>query len=117
MGLSNHPDFEEWIKNNHCSCGAENARFDFVPDTIYGLSIKEACCRHDHRYTIGGNKEDKESADREFLSNMLYLIDHNEKWYYPTFLARRRAMDYFEAVVRAGNSSFNFTNGAQNGIS
>ena len=106
--LSFHPDYTEWSIGRKCSCGAENARFDFVPDTIYGLSIKVACCIHDHRYEIGGTEQDKINADLEFLQNILTIIGKHKKWYYPTFLARRRAMTYYEAVVRAGNSSFNW---------
>lgn len=105
MSLSHHPDYKP---KDGCSCGAENALFDFIPDTIYGISIRKSCCIHDHRYEIGGTQEDKNQADREFLGNMLTEIEHNTKWYIPTFLARRRAMDYYEAVSRMGDSSFNW---------
>ena len=105
MILSHHEDYKPKLG---CSCGAENARFDFVPDSIYGLSIKEACCIHDDRYSRGGIEQDKINADLEFLENLLTIIGNNRKWYYPTFLARRRAMSYYEAVVRAGDSSFNW---------
>ncbi len=128
MNLSHHVDYHNWRYDKKCSCGAEASRFDFVPDTIYGLSIVEACCRHDHRYEIGGVELDKQSADREFLANMLILIEERSnrktdttgmKWYlklysktcdftYPAFLARKRALNYYEAVVRAGYSSFNW---------
>lgn len=104
--LSHHPDYKPKDK---CSCGAENAKFDFIPDTIYGLSIREACCIHDDRYERGGDFSDKANADNEFLSNMLWIINNNSKWYYPTWLARRRAMTYYDAVVRFGDSSFNWS--------
>lgn len=107
MTLSHHPDYKP---KEGCSCGAEDALFDFIPDTIFGISIKKSCCIHDDRYTRGGDAVDKMSADREFLSNMLSEIEEGVKWYTPTFWARRRAMTYYEGVVRAGNSSFNFTN-------
>lgn len=90
-------------------CGSSKARFNFVPDTIYGLSLFEACRLHDWAYGIGGTELDRQSADREFLTNILMLIDANEKWYYPTWLARRRAMTYYDAVVRFGSSSFNYS--------
>ena len=91
-----------------------------VPDTIYGLSIKEACCPHDHRYGIGGTQEDKDIADLELLENTLEIInnytianqvgrlDKLKCAVYPHWLARHRAMTYYDAVVRAGGSSFNF---------
>lgn len=103
--LSHHPDY---TPKDKCSCGAENAKFDFIPDTIYGLSIREACCIHDDRYGRGGNINDKNYADSEFLANLVYIINSCDKWYYPTWLARRRAMAYYDAVVRFGDSSFNW---------
>ena len=103
--LKHHPNY---IQKEGCSCGAENAMFDFVPDTIFGLSIVGACCRHDFRYQLGGTEYDKLLADREFLYNMLDIIRENDKWYYPTFLARHRAITYYHAVRKHGNSSFNF---------
>lgn len=103
MNLSHHPDYKP---KRNCSCGAEDAPFDFIPDTIYFLSIKRACCIHDDRYRRGGNFEDKAKADNEFLSNMLTIINGCRKWYYPKFFARRRALKYYEAVVKFGDSSF-----------
>ena len=38
-------------------CGAANAKFDFVPDTIYGLDISPACKAHDWEYYEGSIKE------------------------------------------------------------
>ena len=104
--LSHHIDY---TPKDKCSCGAENARFDYVPDTIFGLSIKMACCIHDDRYERGGTKDDKYKADNEFLSNMLSIINSYEKWFYPHWLARHRAMTYYDAVVRYGAGSFNYT--------
>jgi len=123
--LSHHPNYKP---KEGCGCGSDKSRFDYVPDTIYGLSIKGACCPHDDRYERGGTELDKQSADREFLANMLMLIEERAnrntdtkgmKWYgkwfakskdfsYPTLLARRRALKYYEAVVSFGDSSFNF---------
>ena len=114
MNLSSHPDYKP---KEGCSCGAENALFDFIPDTIYGISIRESCCRHDDRFERGGNLADFDHANLEFISNMLIQIEKGSKWYTPTFLARRRAMTYYEGVVRCGKSSFNFHNGEPDGIS
>ena len=104
--LSHHIDY---IPKDKCSCGAENARFDYVPDTIFGLSIKMACCIHDDRYSRGGNESDRGDADEEFLHNLLTIIHSFDKWYYPHWLARHRAMTYYDAVVRYGAGSFNYT--------
>ena len=90
-------------------CGSNSARFDYVPDTIFGLSIFEACRRHDFAYKIGGNEDDRRKADEEFLYNLLTVINNYSKWYYPHWLARHRAMTYYDAVVRCGAGSFNYT--------
>ena len=104
--LSQHPDY---VKKDNCGCGSDKARIDYVPDTIYGLSIRDACCRHDFRYGVGGTADDKKLADREFLDNMLEIIESNKKWYYPTWLARRRALTYYDLVVRFGDGSFHWS--------
>lgn len=88
-------------------CGAANAKFDFIPDRIYGTSIAEACHIHDYMYYEGRTIEDKEEADRVFLNNMFRLIERDKhKWYKPTALQRRRALKYYEAVVYFGGSAF-----------
>ena len=103
--LSHHIHYK---KKDGCSCGAEDALFDFVPDTIFGLSIRRACCIHDDRYERGGVEQDRTFADREFLENMLTIIGNYKKWYYPHWFARHRAMTYFDAVRRYGGKSFNY---------
>ena len=50
--------------------------------------------------------EDKQHADREFLNNLLRIIESIDKWYYPTMLARRRALKYYEAVVAFGGVAY-----------
>lgn len=90
-------------KSNGCG---DKATAKIVPDTIYGLSIFEACRRHDWAYCIGTTDEDKQIADFEFLQNLLRIINEHEKWYYPHWLARRRAMSYYDAVVRFGEKAF-----------
>jgi len=86
-------------------CGSAQAKFDFVPDTIYGLSIREACYRHDHAYYIGRTEHDKQLADRQFLNNMLTIIDTQSAW--PLKAVRRwRAMTYYTAVCDKGHSAF-----------
>ena len=88
-------------------CGAANARFDFIPDRIYGTSIRAACQIHDFMYHVGRTIEDKEEADRVFLNNMKRLIDLDKhKCYKPTWLQYRRAMKYHYFVDKLGGTSF-----------
>lgn len=88
-------------------CGAANAKFDFIPDRIYGTSIAEACHIHDFMYHVGRSIEDKQEADRVFLNNLIRLIERDKnKWYKPTMLQRRRALKYYEAVEAFGGAAF-----------
>ena len=85
-------------------CGAANARFDFVPDHIWGLRITEVCNIHDYMYNVGENNEDKEVADRVFLNNLIRLI--NAKGGALKYLRRIRAREYYMAVKHFGGSAF-----------
>ena len=103
--LKHHPAYKPSKDCNGCGSGWNEK---LVPDTIFFLSIRRACCIHDDRYSRGGVEANKELADIEFLENMLTIIDNYKRWWYPHFLARHRAMSYYDAVVRAGSSSFNY---------
>lgn len=93
--------------NEVCNgCGAANAKFDFVPDTIYGLFIGHACNIHDWMYNEGRTLEAKKEADRVMPNNMLRLIDRGNRWYQPKFLMRRRALKYYYAVKYFGGPAF-----------
>jgi len=89
-----------------CSCGSEKAAFDYVPDTLLGLSIKAACCIHDHMYATGLSQWDKERSDRIFLENMLALIEASTKWGWLKWARKHRAWMYYQAVVKFGGPSF-----------
>ena len=96
-------DAERFVICN--GCGAANSKFDFIPDTLYGLSIKEACYRHDYAYHVGRTEEDKKAADEQFLRNMLTIINTQSN----TFLKwprRWRAMTYYSAVCDKGHKAF-----------
>ncbi len=85
-------------------CGAAGAKFDFVPDSIYGLSIKEACNIHDYMYHVGDNSEDKIISDRVFFYNTIRIIDGNGG---PLKLFRKlRALWYFLSVNFFGGPAY-----------
>lgn len=96
----------DYVAEKNCSCGAEDAAFDYVPDTVYGLSIKEACCIHDYMYAGGLKQWDKERSDRIFLENMLHIIAEGTKWAWLRYLRKQRAYKYYMAVVKFGGPSF-----------
>lgn len=87
-------------------CGSSKARFDYVPDSIFGVSITEACRIHDYMYSVGKTLDDKYQADLIFLSNMLVLVERNTSWWYPTTIARNLVLKYYEAVVYFGEPAF-----------
>ena len=112
MHLLAHPSYDKATpeeRSRICNgCGAANSKFDFVPDTIYGLNISEACYRHDWRYNLGRTLEEKAHADWEFLQNLLTIIESapgivNKILRIPR---RARAMSYYGAVVDFGDDAF-----------
>ena len=102
------PDYftaPQMLINQICNgCGSSNAKFDFVPDTIYGLDISQACKVHDWMYHFGQTNEDKEKADRSFRNNLIRLIDERGGFLRP--LRRWRAGTYYLAVDRYGGPAF-----------
>jgi hypothetical protein len=85
-------------------CGAGNAKFDFVPDSIYGLYIGEVCNIHDYMYHVGVTLADKEEADRVMRNNLIRLI--NNKGGILKTLRRWRAGTYYVAVDKYGGPAF-----------
>ena len=87
-------------------CGAANAKFDFVPDSIYGLSISEACKIHDFMYHFGETLADKEEADRVFRNNMIRIIANHGGWTWLNKMRRWRVGTYYIAVDKYGGPAF-----------
>ena len=86
-------------------CGAAGAKFDFVPDTIYGLWVGPVCNIHDVDYHFETTIEDKMMTDRRMLNNNLRLIElrSNRIMKHPR---RRRALTYWSAVNDFGGPAF-----------
>ena len=87
-------------------CGPGELGDKLIPDTIYFLSILQACRIHDFMYRIGASLEDKEEADRVFLNNMLRIIDSNTKYKWLKRLRRKRAHKYYWIVNTFGTPTF-----------
>ena len=77
-----------------------------VPETIYGLSVHEACDIHDWMYHLGLAIQDKDEADRVFLNNMIRIIDSRTSWRWLRVLRLRRAKAYYLAVCTFGGPAF-----------
>ena len=87
-------------------CGPQGWKYDFIPDTIWGLSICECCNIHDWMYHEGATIEEKEEADRVYLNNILRLIEAHTKYRFVKWLRRRRAFKYYMAVATFGGPAF-----------
>ena len=98
-------DFAEllWIVNG---CGSAQAKFDFVPDKIYGMDIRPACGPHDFGYHIGVTIEDKRREDRRLLNNILRLIQICSANKFMKWLRTKRAIKYYMAVDLLGGPAF-----------
>lgn len=105
--LKVHIDYDPENYKGCNGCGA-GWNTHVVPDSIYFKSITIACCPHDFRYELGGTLDDKHIADEEFLYNMIAIVEAygNGRWYYPTSMARSRAMTYYSAVASLGDDVF-----------
>lgn len=102
-----YADLTEAQRRDICNgCGTKGLIGFLVPDSIWFLSIKEACNIHDYGYVVGETIADKEREDRGFLNNMLRIIEEKTRW---AWLKRRRARVarlYYCMVVRYGGPAF-----------
>jgi hypothetical protein len=99
-------DFFDWLEENECGCGPGEFGNKLVPDKILGLSITEACCIHDHMYSIGQTEEEKTTADIELYANGMRIIKQKSNWL--TLMPRAFILTiYMLACMYGGNSAFN----------
>jgi len=91
-------------------CGPEGWKAKLVPNSIWGCSVVEACYIHDIQYMDGRKIEDKDSADRAFLNNLLRLIDaRTTNWFAKKLLLAPRKKTvwlYYEMVHKFGGPAF-----------
>ena len=92
-------------KRESYGCGPGKLGDLLVPDTFYGLSIKQACEIHDYCYEIGETLDDKTFADILFLVNTLAIIEHRSGKLLK-IPRTYRAITYYIAVRDAGKSAF-----------
>lgn len=77
-----------------------------VPNTIYGLSVREAIRIHDFEYTLGGSKVKKEAADHRLFYNLKHTIDMNGGFKWLKALRKRRAWKYYMLTRNFGDAAF-----------
>ena len=86
-------------------CGAGKAGDKFVPDTMYGLSVKVCCIIHDLDWSEACTIPDIERANERFLVNLIRFINGESS---PILkqLRRYRALLYYAAVEDIGKKIF-----------
>jgi hypothetical protein len=87
-------------------CGPGDIGDYFVPDSIWGVSVKPCCNIHDYMYYVGETEEDRETADRVFLNNMVRAIVANSKSRWLLKLRMRTVKVYYNAVREFGGPAF-----------
>ncbi len=87
-------------------CGTKGLGGILVPDTLYGLSVTDACNIHDWMYAYGRSAADKEEADRVFLNNMVRIVQGRTQWGWLKSLRLRRARKYYLAVKYGGGPAY-----------
>ena len=107
--LSAHPSFmltpvDELLEICN-GCGSSKAKIDFVPDTVWFLSIKAACHVHDFGYHVGRTIEDKNKEDRRMLNNIIRLVNLRSGWLLKK-LRLLRARTYYNMVRLFGGPYF-----------
>lgn len=103
-----YDDLTEADKERICNgCGSKGFGGWVVPETLWGLSMTDACNIHDYMYHVGTTIQDKESADRVLLNNMIRIIEQDGKqWKWLVKLRRIRAREYYLAVKNFGGPAF-----------
>lgn len=87
-------------------CGPSGWKGYLIPETIYLLPIRELCDIHDWMYAEGETIEEKDSADRTLINNLLRLIRAAGGPRWLQWLRTRRALKYYRAVCLYGGPAF-----------
>jgi len=89
-------------------CGPGPLGDYFVPDTVWFLSIREACRRHDWatQHSLGNSEADRKRNDDMFLDNMLLIVEEKTKRKWLLKLRRRRCFTYYNMVRKFGGPSY-----------
>lgn len=101
-GLS--PEKKATICNGAGAAG--DWRSKFIPNSMWGLSLRKAFDRHDYGYYVGNTKDDKWAADIDFFVNCIILILQADSNILLTYARGARAFKYFLAVHYKGDDAF-----------
>ena len=98
-----HPEeFESY------GCGPGGIGDFFVPDTVWGLSIRDACRIHDwhYRHCEEASEEDRKRADRILRNNAQRIVDASTKWRWVKRLRYTRIKTYYKMVRAFGGPAY-----------
>ena len=79
-----------------------------VPDTMWGLSVRDACRQHDHdyRFGVGASDEHRKECDQRLKENMHIIVhEKSDSWFLKQ--ARHVRINTYYCFVRAcGKSAY-----------
>jgi len=89
-------------------CGPGGVGDFLVPDTIYGLSVRDACRIHDfgYRHSSVSSEEDRKKHDRILRNNCLRIVNDHTKYRILKMLRYRRVKTYYMAVRFFGSPAY-----------
>jgi len=89
-------------------CGPGGVGDWFVPDTMWGLSVREACRQHDHDYRFGSgsSEEHRKQCDIRMRDNMRIIVNTKSKSKVLRALRHIRIEIYYRMVRLFGGKSY-----------
>jgi len=89
-------------------CGPGGIGDILVPDTVYFLSIRDACRIHDwgYRHSLGNSEEDRARHDRILLNNSIRIVAGQTYFNIIRTLRYRRCRTYYDMVRFFGGPAY-----------
>ena len=89
-------------------CGPGGVGDFLVPDTVWGLSIRDACRIHDwgYRHCEEASEEDRKRHDRILRNNSQRIVSAGTKWQWLKKLRYRRVLTYYQMVRGLGGPAY-----------
>ena len=89
-------------------CGPGGVGDWFVPDTMWGLSVREACRQHDHdyRFGLGSSDEHRKQCDIRMRDNMRIIVNAKSDSKILKAMRHVRINTYYWWVRACGGGSY-----------
>ena len=95
------------MKSRPNGCGPQGLVGKIIPDSLFGVSVLEACNFHDRTYSKGGNAKKRRIADKKFLADMLMKVEKQSQSKVLKALRKTQAYLYFWSVRIFGSLFIN----------